>query len=98
MTENPNNNANYFDPRQGHGNRLATIKVVANVPRLARIQQGSVGRSAPGCQTRLHLQDPADGVGEVATTGRSPLNIIFFIYYVTLTCLKKMIGAEHGVV
>ena len=30
-----------------------------------RIQQGSVGRSAPGCQTKLHLQDPADGVGEV---------------------------------
>jgi len=56
MTENPNNNANYFDPRQGHGDR---------------IQQGSVGRSAPGCQTRLHLQDPADGVGEVATTGRN---------------------------
>jgi len=56
MTENPNNNANYFDPKQGHGRK---------------IQQGSVGRSAPGCQTKLHLQDPADGVGEVATTGRN---------------------------
>jgi len=56
MTENPNNNANYFNPAQGHGRR---------------IQQGSVGRSAPGCQTKLHLQDPADGVGEVATTGRN---------------------------
>ena len=33
---------------------------------LFRIQQGSVGRSAPGCQTKLHLQDPADGVGEVS--------------------------------
>ena len=47
-------------------------------PTAPRIQQGSVGRSAPGCQTRLHLQDPADGVGEVATTGRwSPVTPSF---------------------
>lgn len=56
MTENANNNANYFDLREGHGNRF---------------QQGSVGRSAAGVQTRLHLQDPVDGVGEVAATGRN---------------------------
>merc|ERR1719350_2532752 len=56
MTENPNNNANYFDPR---------------VADPSRIMQGSVGQSAPGCKTRLHLQDPADGVGEVASSGRN---------------------------
>jgi len=56
MTENPNNNANYFDPKIGDPSRL---------------MQGSVGQSAPGCQTRLHLQDPADGVGEVASSGRN---------------------------
>ena len=41
MTENPNNNANVFDPSTG----LAS-----------GVRLGSVGRSAPGCQTRLHLQ------------------------------------------
>lgn len=56
MTENPNNNANYFDPKIGDPSRL---------------MQGSVGQSAPGCQTRLHLQDPSDGVGEVASSGRN---------------------------
>jgi len=56
MTENPNNNANYFNLKEGHGNRF---------------QQGSVGQSAVGVQTRLHLVDPQDGVGEVAATGRN---------------------------
>jgi len=56
MTENPNNNANYFDP---------------NIGDVSRIMQGSVGQSAPGCQTRLHLQDPSDGIGEVASSGRN---------------------------
>ena len=41
MTENPNNNANVFDPTEGNA---------------ARVRLGSVGQSAPGCQTRLHLQ------------------------------------------
>ena len=41
MTENPNNNANVFNPAEGNG---------------ARVRLGSVGQSAPGCQTRLHLQ------------------------------------------
>ena len=56
MTENPNNNANQFDPSVGD---------------ISRIRQGSVGKSAPGCQTRLHLQDPVDGIGEVASNGRN---------------------------
>jgi len=56
MTENPNNNANYFDPRIGDP---------------SRIRQGSVGQSAPGIHTKLHLQDPVDGIGEVATSGRN---------------------------
>jgi len=56
MTENPNNNNNFFDPKQMSGERIC---------------QGSVGRSATGCYTKLHLQDPADGVGEVATNGRN---------------------------
>ena len=56
MTENPNNNANQFDPALGD---------------ISRIRQGSVGKSAPGCQTRLHLQDPVDGIGEVASNGRN---------------------------
>ena len=43
MTENPNNNANVFDPATGDA---------------SRVRQGSVGQSAAGCQTRLHLQDP----------------------------------------
>ena len=50
MTENPNNNANVFDPLVGD---------------VSRIRLGSVGQSAPGCTTRLHLQDPVDGIGEV---------------------------------
>ena len=41
MTENPNNNANVFDPTEGNG---------------AKVRLGSVGQSAPGCKTRLHLQ------------------------------------------
>ena len=41
MTENPNNNANVFNPAEGSA---------------ARVRLGSVGQSAPGCQTRLHLQ------------------------------------------
>jgi len=56
MTENPNNNANVFDPSTGD---------------ISRIRQGSVGKSAPGCNTRLHLQDPVDGIGEVAANGRN---------------------------
>lgn len=56
MTENPNNNANVFDPATGDA---------------SRVRQGSVGQSAAGCQTRLHLQDPVDGVGEVASDGRN---------------------------
>merc|ERR1711970_994500 len=56
MTENPNNNANYFDPRVADPSRL---------------MQGSVGQSAPGIETRLHLQDPVDGIGEVASSGRN---------------------------
>jgi len=56
MTENPNNNANYFDPSIGDPSRIV---------------QGSVGRSAPGIETRLHLQDPVDGIGEVASSGRN---------------------------
>lgn len=56
MTENPNNNANFFDPRVGDP---------------SRIRQGSVGQSAPGIQTKLHLQDPSDGIGEVASSGRN---------------------------
>ena len=42
MTENPNNNANVFDPR---GSRID----------VSRIRQGSVGKSAPGETT--HLKD-----------------------------------------
>jgi len=56
MTENPNNNANVFDPLVGD---------------VSRIRLGSVGQSAPGCTTRLHLQDPVDGIGEVASNGRN---------------------------
>jgi len=56
MTENPMNNSNYFDPKIGDP---------------SRIRLGSVGQSAPGIQTRLHLQDPVDGIGEVASTGRN---------------------------
>jgi len=56
MTENPNNNANVFNPQEGNA---------------ARVRLGSVGQSAPGCQTRLHLQDPVDGIGEVASNGRN---------------------------
>ena len=43
---------------------ILIVTTIAMIP-MTRIQQGSVGRSAPGCQTKLHLQDPADGVGEV---------------------------------
>merc|ERR1712032_1530417 len=56
MTENPNNNANVFNPAEGNA---------------TRVRLGSVGQSAPGCQTRLHLQDPVDGIGEVASNGRN---------------------------
>ena len=28
MTENPNNNANYFNPVQGHGNRLPKLAMI----------------------------------------------------------------------
>jgi len=56
MTENPMNNSNYFDP---------------NIGDPSRIRLGSVGQSAPGIQTRLHLQDPVDGIGEVASNGRN---------------------------
>ena len=28
MTENPNNNANYFNPVQGHGNRLPKLTMI----------------------------------------------------------------------
>jgi len=55
MTENPNHTANYFHV----------------VKKGERIRQGSVGRSAAGCQTRLHLEDPVDGIGEVAANGRN---------------------------
>ena len=30
-----------------------------------------MGRSISGTHTKLHLQDPEDGVGEVATSGRN---------------------------
>ena len=53
MTENPNNNANVFNPVSGDS---------------SRVRQGSVGQSATGCHTRLHL--PEEGVGEVASSGR----------------------------
>lgn len=56
MTENPNHTANYFHPSPGGG---------------ASVRLGSVGRSATGCLTRLHLQDPVDGIGEVAANGRN---------------------------
>ena len=58
MTENPNNNANVFDPR---GSKID----------VSRIRQGSVGRSAPGIETRLYLPDSSDGVGEVSSNGRN---------------------------
>ena len=58
MTENPNNNANVFDPR---GSKIDA----------SRIRQGSVGRSAPGIETRLYLEDSSDGVGEVSSNGRN---------------------------
>ena len=50
---------------------------------MSRIQQGSVGRSAPGCQTKLHLQDPADGVGEVI------INIIFILLSVLIMNIRQ---------
>lgn len=58
MTENPNQTANLFDPAECAENNV-------------NIRLGSVGRSAAGCQTKLHLQDPQDGVGEVAAHGRN---------------------------
>jgi len=58
MTENPNNNANVFDPR---GSEID----------VSMIRQGSVGKSAPGIETKLYLADPKDGVGEVSSNGRN---------------------------
>jgi len=58
MTENPNNNANVFDPR-------------GSVIDASKIRQGSVGKSAPGIETRLYLKDSTDGVGEVSSNGRN---------------------------
>ena len=159
MTENPNNNANYFNPAQSHGRRsthwslipimimlLSKVMIIiitvicgneegsiggdpdeihnhdhdlgqhhklrswiltpdqgprrsiimiltrTTIPILttimmtrimSRIQQGSVGRSAPGCQTKLHLQDPADGVGEVI------INIIFILLSVLVMYMRQ---------
>ncbi|XP_023337942.1 long-chain-fatty-acid--CoA ligase ACSBG2 [Eurytemora carolleeae] len=57
MTENPNQTANQFLPLEQD--------VVEHY------KLGSVGRSAVGCQTKLHLQDPRDGIGEVACSGRN---------------------------
>ena len=62
MTENPNNNANVFDPLVGD---------------VSRIRLGSVGQSAPGCTTRLHLQDPVDGIGEVGGVDSGQGDLIF---------------------
>ena len=119
MTENPNNNANYFNPAQSHGRRSThwslipimimllswilthdqgpggsiimiltrtTIPILTTIMMtriMSRIQQGSVGRSAPGCQTKLHLQDPADGVGEVI------INIIFILLSVLMMYIRQ---------
>jgi len=55
MTEIPNHTANIFYPEE----------------KGARIRIGSVGQSAPGTQTKLHLKDPQDGIGEVAANGRN---------------------------
>jgi hypothetical protein len=44
MTENPNQTANHFDAKDGAAEMSMNIRL------------GSVGRSAAGCQTRLHLQ------------------------------------------
>eukprot|EP00088_Acartia_fossae_P070043 TRINITY_DN9282_c0_g3_i1.p1 TRINITY_DN9282_c0_g3~~TRINITY_DN9282_c0_g3_i1.p1 ORF type:complete len:722 (-),score=191.14 TRINITY_DN9282_c0_g3_i1:615-2780(-) len=55
MTEIPNQTANQFHPEEGG----------------SRIRLGSVGRTAFGTQTKLHLKDPQDGIGEVAANGRN---------------------------
>jgi len=55
MTEIPNHTANHYHPEL----------------RGERFRQGSVGQTAEGTNTRLHLQDPQDGIGEVAAKGRN---------------------------
>lgn len=55
MTEIPNQVGNYFHASERGKN----------------IRLGSVGQSAVGTQTKLHLQDPVDGIGEVAANGRN---------------------------
>lgn len=57
MTEIPNHTTNYYHAEDGG----------------ARIRLGSVGQTAFGSQTKLHLKDPQDGIGEVAAQGRNVL-------------------------
>jgi len=56
MTEIPNHSANHFHLGPGGGEAF---------------RFGSVGRTAAGTGTKLHLKDPVDGVGEVAANGRN---------------------------
>lgn len=55
MTEISNQSTNYYHCEEG----------------AARIKLGSVGQSAEGVQTRLHLKDPQDGIGELSAYGRN---------------------------
>jgi len=55
MTEIANQSTNYYHCEEG----------------ATRFKMGSVGQSAPGTQTRLHLKDPQDGIGELSAYGRN---------------------------